>query len=249
MAPHSLLRTSIRPGSYDCAKCAFQATNGSHKVTRRWIGLKYLAKVADAETKWQERALDIRAGTKKSMLTVLEERGLVNAVTGSREEVDSMMIDSRVGAYVGIDPTAASLHVGHMLPLMSLFWMYIHGYHTVTLLGGSTARFGDPTGRTTAREEVHRKVRVQNMASMHFQLKKLWLNVEHYALKYDYKWEWAWKRALLNNNTWFQKLTWYEALSIIGHTPTSPMFAKRTYVPCNWFAKFWVVHSILTILV
>lgn len=44
------------------------------------------------------------------------------------------MIDKRIGAYVGIDPTAPSLHVGHMVPLMALFWMYINGLHTVSLV-------------------------------------------------------------------------------------------------------------------
>ncbi len=44
------------------------------------------------------------------------------------------MIYKRVGAYVGIDPTAASLHVGHLVPLMALFWLYINGCHTVSLV-------------------------------------------------------------------------------------------------------------------
>ena len=44
------------------------------------------------------------------------------------------MVNKRVGAYVGIDPTAPSLHVGHLLPLMSLFWMYVSGFHAVTLV-------------------------------------------------------------------------------------------------------------------
>ena len=44
------------------------------------------------------------------------------------------MINKRVGAYVGLDPTAPSLHVGHLLPLMSLFWMYVSGFHAVTLV-------------------------------------------------------------------------------------------------------------------
>lgn len=51
------------------------------------------------------------------------------------------MIDKRVGAYVGIDPTAPSLHVGHLVPLMALFWMYIHGFHVVALVSyGSNVR-------------------------------------------------------------------------------------------------------------
>lgn len=44
------------------------------------------------------------------------------------------MTSKRVGAYVGIDPTAPSLHIGHLLPLMTIFWLYIHGYHTISLV-------------------------------------------------------------------------------------------------------------------
>ena len=44
------------------------------------------------------------------------------------------MTSKRIGAYVGIDPTADSLHVGHLVPLMSLLWMYVHGYHAITLV-------------------------------------------------------------------------------------------------------------------
>lgn len=139
------------------------------------------------------------------------------------------MIDERIGAYVGIDPTAPSLHVGHMLPLMSLFWMYVHGYHAVTLLGGATAKIGDPTDRLVSRGHIHRTVRTQNMLKMHYQLKKLWVNVEAYGLKYGYKWEWAWKRALVNNNTWMNKLTVMEMLQVLGSgVRVGPMLAKDT---------------------
>jgi tyrosyl-tRNA synthetase len=126
------------------------------------------------------------------------------------------MTDRRVGAYVGIDPTASSLHVGHMLPLMSLFWMYVHGYHTVTLLGGATSKIGDPTDRLTTREKQHSSTRANNMVSMHYQLKKLWLNVEVYGRKYGYNWEWSWKRELVNNNAWMNKLPIMEVLQVLG---------------------------------
>ena len=55
------------------------------KTTKRWIGMKYLAKVADAEEAWQQKASRIRAGKEKSMLTILEERGLVQRTTGYAE--------------------------------------------------------------------------------------------------------------------------------------------------------------------
>lgn len=54
------------------------------------------------------------------------------------------------------------------------------------------------------------------MATMHMMLKKLWINVEIYARKYDYKWEWAWHRELVNNNTWINKLPMIEVLKLLG---------------------------------
>src|SRR5271155_3125371 len=116
-----------------------------------------------------------------------------------RNDLDELMTNKRIGAYVGIDPTASSLHIGHMLPLMALFWMYVHGFHTVSLLGGATSKIGDPTDRLTTREKVHSAIRTANMVKMHYQLKRLWLNVEEYGRKYGYQWEWAWHRELVNN--------------------------------------------------
>lgn len=54
------------------------------------------------------------------------------------------------------------------------------------------------------------------MTRMHFQLKKLWINVEKYAEKYQYKWEWSWHRELVNNNAWWNKLPMLEVLQVLG---------------------------------
>jgi tyrosyl-tRNA synthetase len=51
-----------------------------------------------------------------------------------RESLDFLLTKKRIGVYVGVDPTAPSLHVGHLLPLMALYWMYLHGYRAVTLV-------------------------------------------------------------------------------------------------------------------
>lgn len=126
------------------------------------------------------------------------------------------MTSKRVGAYVGIDPTASSLHIGHMLPLISLFWMYVHGFHTASLLGGATSKVGDPTDRLTTRENVRSSIRTSYMVNMHYQLKKLWINAENYGKKYGYRWEWAWHRELVNNNAWMNKLPIMEVLQILG---------------------------------
>jgi len=82
MAPASLFRGPTRPDLYVCARCALRASQGPSRISRRWIGMKYLAKVADAEKQWKDKAAKINAGEEKSMLTILEERGLVQTVTG-----------------------------------------------------------------------------------------------------------------------------------------------------------------------
>jgi tyrosyl-tRNA synthetase len=51
-----------------------------------------------------------------------------------RQTLDWLLTEKRIGVYVGVDPTAPSLHVGHLLPLMALYWMYLHGYYTVSLV-------------------------------------------------------------------------------------------------------------------
>jgi len=63
-------------------------------------------------------------------------------IRSGRQTLDWLLTEKRIGAYVGVDPTAPSLHVGHLLPLMALYWMYLHGYYTVSLV--SAPRF-DPT--------------------------------------------------------------------------------------------------------
>lgn len=143
------------------------------------------------------------------------------------------MTERRLGAYVGIDPTASSLHVGHLLPFMSLFWMFVHGYHSVILLGGATAKIGDPTDRLKTREKEHSSVRTANMVNMHYQLKKLWLNVEQYGAKYGFysggKDLIKGHRELINNNFWWNKLPMLEVLQRMGAgMRLGPMLARDT---------------------
>ncbi|KAI6714139.1 hypothetical protein JHW43_003360 [Diplocarpon mali] len=216
MTSHSLLRSLARPNLCVCARCTFRALKPQNFAVKRWISKQHLAKKAIAAEGWKQKAYKVRAGDEKSMLTILEERGLVQTTTGGRHKLESYMTNTRVGAYVGIDPTAASLHLGHLLPLMSIFWMYIHGYHVVSLLGGATSKIGDPTDRLTTRTREISSIRTANMTRMHYQLKNLWQNVEAYAKKYEFHKEWAWHRELVNNNTWWNKLPMLEVLQILG---------------------------------
>jgi len=98
-------------------------------------------------------------------------------------------------------------------------------------LGGATARVGDPTGRSTAREEQDSVDRKVNMASMHLQTKKLMAKAENRGRQFGYQWEWAWHRELCNNNIWLNKLPIAEMLRLLGPgLRMGPMLGRETYV-------------------
>ncbi|KAJ7251465.1 hypothetical protein B0H12DRAFT_1018532 [Mycena haematopus] len=85
------------------------------------------------------------------LLDDLSYRGYVQDVTDPRFLHDALESKPQV-VYVGIDPTAPSLHVGHLLPLMCLLHFHVRGHHIIPLIGGATGLIGDPSGRTTERE-------------------------------------------------------------------------------------------------
>lgn len=126
------------------------------------------------------------------------------------------MKNKRIGAYCGIDPTAESLHVGHLVPLMALYWLFFEGYEAITLLGGATAKIGDPTGRSTTRPKLERERATANMFKIHLQLKRLWANAENQGRRHGYVFDWSHTRALMNNNAWFNKLPMLEVLRTLG---------------------------------
>ncbi|KAL3419830.1 Tyrosine-tRNA ligase, mitochondrial [Phlyctema vagabunda] len=231
MASPSLLRTSsrVRQNAYICASCTFRASLASTRILRRAVHQNVIVKDWQALKRWEQDAKEILAGKKQSTLSILEERGLVHTIAGKRAEVDELMTVKRVGAYVGIDPTAPSLHVGHLLPLMSLFWMFVRGHHSISLVGGATAKIGDPTDRLTTRAEQDAAVRTSNLVSMHYQLKRIWENVEVYGRKHGLKGTHKWTRELVNNATWMNKLTVMELLQVMGPgMRMGPMMARDT---------------------
>lgn len=211
-SPPGLLQKS----RYTCRSCARRMRTLDPASQRRSITQNYIKKTLEAKIEWARQATEIKAGRKESMLTMLEKRGYVNQIIGERGDLDRLLTEKRVGIYVGVDPTAPSMHVGHLLPLMVLYWMYIHGFHACSLLGGSTAQIGDPIGRTTTREAQHSSIRKVNMLKIHMQLKSIWGHVEDKARAYGYHWEWAWRREVTNNNAWLNKLPAIELLKLLG---------------------------------
>ncbi|KAK3934063.1 mitochondrial tyrosine--tRNA ligase [Diplogelasinospora grovesii] len=190
---------------------------------------KYRAKVEAAEEEWRQRAERIQQGAEQNLWDIFEERGYVKDTAGTKEQIRELMRRKRIGAYVGIDPTASSLHVGHLLPLMPLFWMYMHGYRAFTLVGGATAKIGDPTDRLQTREAITPATMTMNMTKMHYQLKKIWGNVDVLAQKYGYERKWAWRKGLVNNHTWWNSQPWLEIMKRIGASlRIGPMLSRDT---------------------
>jgi tyrosyl-tRNA synthetase len=87
---------------------------------------------------------------RSDFLRVLSERGFIHQVS-EPEALDALASKSPITAYIGFDCTAASLHVGSLLPIMMLYWMQQTGHRPIALMGGGTTRVGDPSGKDESR--------------------------------------------------------------------------------------------------
>lgn len=85
-----------------------------------------------------------------NLLEDLEARGLVNQVT-DREGLENYLQENKITLYCGFDPTADSLHIGHLLPITMLKRFQKAGHQPIALIGGGTGMIGDPSGRNTER--------------------------------------------------------------------------------------------------
>ena len=88
---------------------------------------------------------------KSDFLKVLNERGFIHQLSDP-EGLDGLAASGGVIAYVGYDCTAPSLHVGHLLSIMMLYWLQQTGGKPITLMGGGTTRVGDPSGKDETRK-------------------------------------------------------------------------------------------------
>jgi tyrosyl-tRNA synthetase len=87
---------------------------------------------------------------KSEFLNVLAERGFIHQVS-EPEALDALAKAGSITGYIGFDCTAASLHVGSLLPIMMLHWMQQTGHRPIALMGGGTTRVGDPSGKDESR--------------------------------------------------------------------------------------------------
>jgi len=87
---------------------------------------------------------------KSDFLHVLASRGFIHQVS-EPEALDALAASKAITGYIGFDCTAASLHVGSLLPIMMLYWMQQTGHRPIALMGGGTTRVGDPSGKDESR--------------------------------------------------------------------------------------------------
>ena len=138
----------------------------------------------------------------RNVYDVLKERGLIAQVT-HEEEVRNLLGNEKVTFYIGFDPTADSLHVGHFLQMVVMKHMQMHGHRPIALVGGGTGHIGDPSGRTDMRQMMTADIIDHNCECFKKQLSSVIDFSEGKAL-------------MVNNADWLLKLNYVDFLRDIG---------------------------------
>src|SRR5437773_11981360 len=107
-----------------------------------------------------------------NVLEELEGRGLIADCT-DRNELNKKVGSAPVTLYCGFDPTAESLHVGNLVPLLGLRRFQLFGHHPIAVAGGATGSIGDPSGKTAERQLLTKETIATNIASVNEQLCRL----------------------------------------------------------------------------
>ena len=104
-----------------------------------------------------------------NLVDILRQRGFIEQTTHD-QELSDYFGSHRVTGYIGFDPTASSLHIGHLVPIMSLAHMQRAGHRPIALVGGGTGLVGDPSGKTEMRQMLTLERVEQNAAGIKQQL-------------------------------------------------------------------------------
>jgi len=146
---------------------------------------------------------------------ILEERGFVEQVS-DREQVTALF-EKPVTCYIGFDPTASSLHLGSLVPIMSLAHAQREGHRPIAVVGGGTTLVGDPSGKTEMRRLMSREEIDQNAEGIKSQLARF--------LDFDHD-----RAIMVNNADWLTPLNYIEFLRDIGrYFSVNRMLAAESY--------------------
>ncbi|MDR2600940.1 MAG: tyrosine--tRNA ligase [Spirochaetaceae bacterium] len=147
----------------------------------------------------------------------LRERGFISQCTNI-DALSSVMDAGPVTFYVGCDPTGKSLHIGHMTPFFALRRLTDFGHRGVALIGGGTARIGDPSGKTEMRKMLDYSELDENAASIKTQLQKFLGGENPNRVIFE------------NNKDWLANLNYIDFLRDIGrHFSVNRMLSFEAY--------------------
>ncbi len=151
----------------------------------------------------------------KNVFDELEERGFVDQATDP--DAVRTLLEQPATCYIGFDPTARSLHLGSLVPIMALAHMQRAGHRPIALVGGGTALVGDPSGKTEMRKVMSRAEIDENAEGIKRQLARF--------LDFDNG------RAVMENNAdWLSKLNYIDFLRDIGrHFSVNRMLSAESY--------------------
>lgn len=146
----------------------------------------------------------------------LKARGLI-AQTTNEEKIRDLLNNDKITFYIGFDPTADSLHVGHFVQIMVMSWMQKAGHVPVALFGGGTGMIGDPSGKSDMRKMLTKETVDHNIACFQKQMSRL----------IDFS---DGKAIMANNGDWLLDLNYIEFLREVGvHFSVNRMLAAECY--------------------
>jgi len=149
-------------------------------------------------------------------LQVLKDRGFIAQCTDI-EALSKLMDNGPIVCYEGTDPTGSSLHIGHMVPFFAMRHLHAFGHKVIALIGGGTARIGDPSGKTDMRKMLTYEQIQKNVESVSAQLGRF--------IPFDGKQAWT-----ANNADWLGQLNYIDFLRDIGvHFSVNRMLTFEAY--------------------
>ena len=152
----------------------------------------------------------------KSAYDILKERGFIEQIT-DEALIKKLFAVGKVTCYIGFDPTATSLHIGSLVPIMALMHMQANGNKPIALVGGGTGLIGDPSGKTEMRQVLTREQIDVNAECLGKQLSQY--------LDFSVS-----KALLLNNADWLTKINYIEFLRDVGrHFSVNRMLTAESY--------------------
>ena len=152
----------------------------------------------------------------KNFVEELRWRGMIHDITPGTEE---QLLKEMTSGYVGIDPTADSLHIGHLVGVMMLRHLQLSGHRPIALLGGATGMIGDPSGKSDERNLLNEKALRANEAALKKQLANF-LDFESDAEN---------RAILVNNYDWMKNFSFLDFIRDIGkHITVNYMMSKES---------------------